>query len=63
MITVLKLKIAIWRKHPKALFALLRKILFARGSSTFLELLNFRMKTSQTDDGFNIVNELYGLSE
>jgi hypothetical protein len=25
MITVLELEIAIWRKHPKALFALMRK--------------------------------------
>jgi hypothetical protein len=52
VITVLELEIAIWREHPKALFALMRKNPIRQGSSTFLALLNFRVKPSRAYDGF-----------
>jgi hypothetical protein len=50
VITVLELEIAIWRKHPKALFALMRKNPIRRGVG-HVGLLNYRAKGSRTYDG------------
>ena len=48
VITVLELEIAIWRNHPKALFALMRKNPIRQSVEYVLGSLNFRVKTSRT---------------
>jgi hypothetical protein len=48
VIIVLELEIAIWRNHPKALFALMRKNPIRQSVEYVLGSLNFRVKTSRT---------------
>jgi hypothetical protein len=48
VITVLDPEISTWREHPKALFALMERILFAKGVEYVLGTSEFRVKTSRT---------------